>query len=263
MSQKAKKAVHLCYGVILTLLIALVGVALILSCIEIYKSGNRPFSRESIAAAFDRIDMLVYAAMIAIGGGIVLSVVLPLERIRPKAAPDEYAVLRRLRKKVGSAVPSVEQKHRQAFRIGLVIVSVACFAWPVLTLCDVSGYGLEDLNRDVLRGALPVLIGTAIVMLLAALVSFLNHRSVQREIAACKQAIAEGRTAPIEGATNENRLEAVHLSLKKHERKSVLVIRCVVLAVAILFIVLGILNGGIDDVLGKAIRICTECIGLG
>ncbi|MBQ2716859.1 MAG: hypothetical protein IJF21_08670, partial [Clostridia bacterium] len=162
MSQKAKKALHLCYGVILTLLIALVGVALILSCIGIYKSGNRPFSRESIAAAFDRIDMLVYATMIAIGGGIVLSVVLPLERVRPKAAPDEYAVLRRLRKKVGSAVPNVEKKHRQLLRIGLVIVSVACFAWPVLTLCDVSGYGLEDLNRDVLRGALPVLIGTAI-----------------------------------------------------------------------------------------------------
>ena len=28
-------------------------------------------------------------------------------------------------------------------------------------------------------------------------------------------------------------------------------------------ILLGILNGGMADVLGKAIRICTECIGLG
>ena len=26
---------------------------------------------------------------------------------------------------------------------------------------------------------------------------------------------------------------------------------------------LGVLNGGMADVLGKAIRICTECIGLG
>jgi hypothetical protein len=31
----------------------------------------------------------------------------------------------------------------------------------------------------------------------------------------------------------------------------------------LLFIVLGIVNGGMADVLNKAIKICTECIGLG
>ena len=40
-------------------------------------------------------------------------------------------------------------------------------------------------------------------------------------------------------------------------------VRAVILAVGILFVVLGILNGGMADVLGKAVRICTECIGLG
>ena len=40
-------------------------------------------------------------------------------------------------------------------------------------------------------------------------------------------------------------------------------IRGLILAVGVLFIVLGIFNGGMADVLGKAIRICTECIGLG
>ncbi|MBE6974767.1 MAG: thioredoxin [Ruminococcaceae bacterium] len=37
----------------------------------------------------------------------------------------------------------------------------------------------------------------------------------------------------------------------------------VLLAAAVAMIVLGIDNGGIAAVLGKAIRICTECIGLG
>jgi hypothetical protein len=40
-------------------------------------------------------------------------------------------------------------------------------------------------------------------------------------------------------------------------------VRVVVFAVGVAFIVLGIRNGGMADVLGKAIRICTECIGLG
>ena len=35
------------------------------------------------------------------------------------------------------------------------------------------------------------------------------------------------------------------------------------LVLAVLFIVLGILNGSMKDVLIKAINICTECIGLG
>lgn len=33
--------------------------------------------------------------------------------------------------------------------------------------------------------------------------------------------------------------------------------------VGVLLIVLGILNGGMQDVLTKAVKICSECIGLG
>ncbi|MBE6586468.1 MAG: thioredoxin [Ruminococcaceae bacterium] len=40
-------------------------------------------------------------------------------------------------------------------------------------------------------------------------------------------------------------------------------VRGVILVVGLAFVVLGVLNGGMADVLGKAIRICTECIGLG
>lgn len=41
------------------------------------------------------------------------------------------------------------------------------------------------------------------------------------------------------------------------------VIRAVVLVVGVTFVVLGVLNGGANDVMIKAINICTECIGLG
>ena len=38
---------------------------------------------------------------------------------------------------------------------------------------------------------------------------------------------------------------------------------CLILAVAVVLIVVGILNGGFGDVLEKAKKICMECIGLG
>ena len=49
------------------------------------------------------------------------------------------------------------------------------------------------------------------------------------------------------------------------DRKPALVnfARVSIITVAVVFIVLGIFNGGMSDVLGKAVRICTECIGLG
>jgi len=40
-------------------------------------------------------------------------------------------------------------------------------------------------------------------------------------------------------------------------------VRIAILTVAVLLVTLGLLNGGMHDVLVKAINICTECIGLG
>lgn len=45
--------------------------------------------------------------------------------------------------------------------------------------------------------------------------------------------------------------------------KTVLAARIAILCLGVLFIVLGVMNGGSRDVLIKAINICTECIGLG
>ena len=42
-----------------------------------------------------------------------------------------------------------------------------------------------------------------------------------------------------------------------------ILVRRVLMAAAVLFIVLGIFNGSMKDVLIKAIKICTECVGLG
>lgn len=41
------------------------------------------------------------------------------------------------------------------------------------------------------------------------------------------------------------------------------ILRAVLLIVAVCLIAAGVLNGSAKDVLGKAVNICTECIGLG
>ena len=50
-----------------------------------------------------------------------------------------------------------------------------------------------------------------------------------------------------------------------HQRadQKTLILRAAVLVIALILIVLGVLNGGIGDVLAKGATICSECIGLG
>ena len=60
------------------------------------------------------------------------------------------------------------------------------------------------------------------------------------------------------------RVPAQWLPMKPiREAPKTAVLRRALYAAAVLFIVLGVLNGGLHDVLVKAIHICTECIGLG
>ena len=42
-----------------------------------------------------------------------------------------------------------------------------------------------------------------------------------------------------------------------------LTLRTAVLVIALVLIVIGIINGGLEDVLAKGAAICTECVGLG
>ena len=53
----------------------------------------------------------------------------------------------------------------------------------------------------------------------------------------------------------------VNLPSVDTERK--LTVSMMLFSIALLFILIGIINGGMKDVLIKAINICTECIGLG
>ena len=55
------------------------------------------------------------------------------------------------------------------------------------------------------------------------------------------------------------REKAVHPQADQKTR----ILRTAVLVIALILIILGILNGGMEDVLAKGAAICTECVGLG
>ena len=72
-------------------------------------------------------------------------------------------------------------------------------------------------------------------------------------------------------SSEEKKLHVKHVTCQHQEdyarfsinERPLVVIRTILLLIAVGFISWGVFNGGLYDVLVKAINICTECIGLG
>lgn len=248
-----RKKLHTIYSWITAIVLIATAAALILSCLAIYHSGDRPYSPESIARQFQKIALLVYAAMVVILAGIVLRLVFPVEKKRPKATPSPWMQLQRLRKKAGSLAgpyaqsAGKERSHRATLTLAVAAVCTALTVYPLFYLGDLSHFTVENLNGDVIRGLAVSVIPAAAGLCLCLLCGHLQDQSYLREIAIWKEAISVG------AYTNEP--QPTHSSL--------LWIRCGILLLAVVLIIVGIFNGGAKDVLLKAIAICTECIGLG
>jgi hypothetical protein len=84
------------------------------------------------------------------------------------------------------------------------------------------------------------------------LCKLLCDASLARELATIKEAVKSA--SPSKKEAREIRLSSPWKAWA---------IRGAILLMGIVLVLLGIFNGGAEDVLGKAIRICTECIGLG
>ena len=87
------------------------------------------------------------------------------------------------------------------------------------------------------------------------LLSYLDSANHDKLISEIKLAIASG--AKKENAETEPERD------EKISRRIMIAVRAVLLVASVVFIIEGITNGGLSDVLIKAINICTECIGLG
>ena len=272
MSEKTKKIIYLVYGILQSLLLAACGGCLIAACLAIYDGGRGAFSREAVTAQFDRIALPLILCLVGlviipvilyfvgVACGVSLPIVLP-RKVKGQMAPSD--AIRRLSARVDDASCPAEltsaRKKEQTFRMVLRLLAVAVcvvVAIPcILYLFDLSNF--DDigagLTEDILAAMKLVLPAAAVGLSSWVVVTFACHYSLKRELDIVKEAL---KAAPLKGAKSAD-------AVIPHRGSAVWIVRGVVFAVAVLFIVLGIVNGGMEDVLQKAIRICTECIGLG
>ena len=142
-----------------------------------------------------------------------------------------------------------------AAMIGISVV-VAAVGFVYMTFIAEYAEGAGFSNLDVIRVLLVVLPMAVLMIGLWWMALIDNGRSIVREL---DTVLAEMQASK----------RAVKKPEKKEQGSAVLdgtvgvVVRSVLLVVAIGLVAIGITNGGMMDVLAKAVKICTECIGLG
>ena len=143
-----------------------------------------------------------------------------------------------------------EQLLRPILRIGTAAGFAGLMVYPAIYFMDSSHFTITALNDDIRNAVCIALIPACIGLMLCFLCSVLENKSISRETDIYKKVIASGNVT------------AASITESK-KSKTLIIVRCSLLVLAVCLMIAGILNGGMKDVLDKAVAICTECIGLG
>ena len=259
MSKENRKRLHTVCSIVTAVLVLMAGICFIISCLSIYRSGEKPFSTATVAAHFRAIRVPVIACIAAVVVSAIVSIVFPPDAGKTKAIRAHTDILASLKSKAGtitdeelSSQATREKKRQKNIRFFIGCILFGASVPHLFYFADASHFTVESLNQNVLTCIL--LLSLSALVILAALItgSQLTKRCLQRQITIYKTALAKGKCDGIPTVKE-----------KKTYTHTVLITRCPLFAIAAVFIILGIFNGGVQDVLGKAIAICTECIGLG
>lgn len=277
MQDNAKK-IRIAYAIFFGMLTVLVGVLFIVEAAKIYfsgaASGGEIYSRE-IAA--EHLKSLIIPActwlVAAIGAGIICMLCPPSPA---KVRPDARKTLARLSRRIPTgegeeylAARKDYRKHCLIRTLSLAFVALFGVLAAVMTciyLFDAAHFTAAEtgggINGDVLRMLKNVLPWIGVTFVLAVGAAVLDHFNAPKALGKAKRMIALGKGNPTlpppTWVVYKSRTDAFF-----GNRWTVLTVRLSVLALGAVFLILGIVNGGAGDVLGKAVMICTECIGLG
>lgn len=299
MSQEKLRKLHLIYGIVLSCIIIVTGICFIVSCVDIYRSGLRPFTYESINQHFMAIVVPVVLCIVGIIGGMVISF-FPLEKPKIKGIIDTGVTLNRIQTyknchgDVGNKIRKEHQFRKNSIKF-LVWVNLICLTISLIYTLNKNNFPAEDINAEMISAMLFVIPCAIICLASFYAVAIARNASYASELEITKNALKNSKNKSYNRITsakiNVNNTRAlksngrvrvycdfevisttnIPIETKKVINntqnipceKSLFAARLTILVLAVVFIIIGTFNGGMADVLQKAINICTECIGLG
>lgn len=250
-----KEQIKRVYSIALSIMLVIAGLCLIVQCVSIYRSGDRPFSREVVAAHFSPIAIPVYLCIAMVVIGFVLELLIPSAVKKPVSGKQHELIVQRLQEKrnladasdeVRNAIAAQQKKRRTLIVIRTVLI-ILCAVIFLSYGCNGANFDQMDINSSMIRAMYLLIPCCAVPFAWAVYTAWQNKVSLQAEIELWKQVpVCKESSPPPEPA-----------------EKNTNMLRNVILAAGICLLVYGFFTGGTNDVLTKAINICTECVGLG
>lgn len=231
------------------------GVCLMGGCLSIYRSGDSPYSREAVAAAFSKIAIPVYLCLGLTIVNVVLALIFPTGGQRPGNTKDLRAIAARFRATRDTSDPATAETLRKMQYRRQVCCLISAIALGLIG-CGFLVYALNgshfhntDINGSMVKAMYWLLPCLVLAFAVGYTASGYYRTSLHREIDLLK-ALPKAASPSTEAQPTKKCPTAA-------------IIRLAVIVLGVGLIVWGATSGGIADVLTKANNICTECIGLG
>ena len=277
MTRKTSQSVRIVYGVYLTVWTIAVAVLFMIEIWALFRATDvHPYSVETVSAHFAEIaaPFWVWIAMV-IGGGL-LAWAFPDEVEKPKAFVSVGKTLTRLKGRLPENEGGMVAVNRESAlrKIVWIVCAALCVvssvvAWRYLmdkeyVVTFMTEFYQSHAEAEKMVKIVPWLFA-ALCVCAGALIY--QSYSLKKELAMVKQMVADSAKRGEKPALKETKDGVLQKVLKK---LSVLsgdraknITRLVLCVGGVVLVIVGICNGGMRDVLEKAINICTQCIGLG
>ena len=255
------------FQIALSVLTGIVAVQFIIQVWWLFLSGGEhPYTVESVSDHFAMIKGYGAWILLVIVGGVVF----PKKTMKPVGAVTTEKTLEKLRARLPDDTQTAEMKDLQKGRkilcwVGFAVCVIAAVCILVLMLNPAYEAAFAGAFFQSHTEAEKLVWVTALSIAAfgcCIAVKYINENSRKQEIALVKTVIAENAKQGIK-AVQKEKVEKLSPFAWFGTKNGVLISRIALGAIALVFVVVGIFNGGMADVLEKAVQICTQCIGLG
>ena len=249
--------------IVQSVLCVIIAVLLAAAAVGIYREGlvlkaadslSWIYTREKAAAALGPVLPLLAVSLVMTAAGLFLDIRDENGR-RPVKDTECLRDLTVGRAAAESAGMEAERKRQKRLFIGGWTVFGLCMIPVLLYITNGNHFPNGDLEPVFLALAGHVIPWTAMGLAALMISSVLQEKSMRQEIAAAKEQI------------NAEKASGVRPEAKKEKKNSpagkTRLLRTALLVLAVALIIAGVFNGSARDVFGKAVKICTECVGLG
>lgn len=277
MTEKKSQSVRVVYGVYLAIWTVAVALLFIIEVWALFRATDvNPYSVETVSAHFSEIAAPFWIWIAMVLGGGVLAWAFPDVEEKPKAFISVKKTLTRLKGRLPENAEGMVEVNREnvmrkivwGVSIALCVVS-SVVAWKYLmneeyVVTFMTEFYESHAEAEKLIKIIPWTFA-ALCVCTGALIY--QSYSLKKELALVKQMVADSAKRGEKPAIADKKASVWH---KVTEKLAVLgsdkvknITRLVLCVGGIALVAFGIYNGGMRDVLEKAINICTQCIGLG